>query len=719
MSKWLPTLDDGFILRRMSYQKFSLFVALLALCTACPTGKKDAATKDVAASTASAPTENFVEVAKLPAPKRPERPLPSFAGTTLRGEPFAAAQLIGKRHLIFVFKPGTPEATIAAKALRDAATFQASDNFSIVGVAIGSDTSLSQDFVTQHGFEFPVVADTTLAIANKFELRESVLFLVVDADGYVVSGIGYIPTGDDAVSNVTKELRSILRLPPLAGSETSTLYTTAPNFVATPLTEEKRFELASLRGKPVILIFFMHTCPHCHHALKELQATLKTLPEAKRPHLVGVSVYSHDLKAIRDSLRKEGVEDFAPILSDLDSAIGKKFGIRGSVPQIFFIDPKGLIQYHIAGWEEDRHPALAKMALMKIAGEQVPVILRSTGYSGNDFCMMCHEAEYETYLLTDHSKAFDTLVRHGAGAKPDCISCHVVGYGKPGGFSLEDPYTSRNFENVGCESCHGRGGPHLSPDFVKDRNYESACQQCHDPKHSLNFDYAQFLPFISHKANSQITKLSPEERRKYVLERRNLIAGTVAQDIAYVGSNACQSCHAAEYESWTNSPHGHALATLAAKGKQNDKQCLACHTTGFGKTGGYASENQATLKNVGCESCHGPGGNHVKEDSRKIGSILALGDKCDSCVILQICSECHDEKNDPGFTYKVQDKIDLQRHGTIEPGTGKPKPANQPFKGAALEASPALLDAPTAVLGLLEHGFRDTRAQQAAAGEQG
>lgn len=718
-SKWLPSPSGGFILRRMSYQKLSLLVALLVLCTACPTGKKDAGAQNVAANTASTPTENFVEVPKLPAPKRPERPLPSFAGTTLRGEPFTAAQLVGKRHLIFAFKPGTPEATIAAEALSDAATFQASDNFGIVGVAIGSDTALAQEFVSKHHFDFPVIADTTLAIANKFELREAVLFLVVDADGYVVSGIGYIPTGDDAVANVTKELRSILRLPPPAGSEKSALYTAAPNFVATPLTEGKRFELAALHGKPVILIFFLHTCPHCHHALKNLQTSLKALPEAKRPQLVGISVYSRDLKAIRDSLHSEGIEDFAPILSDPDGTIGKKFGTRGGVPQIFFIDRSGLIQYHISGWEDDRHPALAKMALMKIAGEPVPVILRSTGYSGNEFCMMCHETEYETYLLTDHSKAFDTLVRHGASAKPECVSCHVVGYGKPGGFNLEDPYTARNFENVGCESCHGRGGPHLSPDFVKDRNYENTCRQCHDPKHSLNFDYAKFLPFISHKANSQIAKLSPEERRKYVTERRHLIAGTVAQDIAYVGSNACQSCHTAEYESWTKSPHGHALATLTAKSKQNDKQCLACHTTGFGKTGGYANSSQSTLENVGCESCHGPGGNHIKENSRKIGSILALGDKCDSCVILQICSECHDEKNDPGFTYKVQDKIDRQRHGTIEPGTGKPKPADKPFKGASIHMIPALLDSPTAVLGLLEHGFRGVHASPITRSQQG
>jgi hypothetical protein len=84
-------------------------------------------------------------------------------------------------------------------------------------------------------------------------------------------------------------------------------------------------------------------------------------------------------------------------------------------------------------------------------------------------------------------------------------------------------------------------------------------------------------------------------------------------------------------------------------------------------------ESHTDLARVGCESCHGPGGEHVKEDAVKIGNIVSLGDKCDSCVILQICGSCHDEANDPGFEFEVIEKIEAQRHGTIEPGTGKPK----------------------------------------------
>jgi hypothetical protein len=144
-----------------------------------------------------------------------------------------------------------------------------------------------------------------------------------------------------------------------------------------------------------------------------------------------------------------------------------------------------------------------------------------------------------------------------------------------------------------------------------------------------------------------------------------------------VGSAACRECHTAEYESWSKHPHSQAVASLEARGASGDANCLRCHTTGYGRSGGFPAGGAPAAHpdrvGVGCESCHGPGGEHVKPDAARRGSIVSLGDKCDSCVILQICGGCHDSANDPGFEFAVQEKIDRQRHGSIEAGTGRPK----------------------------------------------
>jgi hypothetical protein len=306
------------------------------------------------------------------------------------------------------------------------------------------------------------------------------------------------------------------------------------------------------------------------------------------------------------------------------------------------------------------------MRLAKVSGQRVPLLLNRSGYSGNEICVTCHTQQHDTWLLTNHATAYDTLVRHGAEKNPECVGCHVVGYEEEGGFRLDRP--TPTLENVGCESCHGRGGPHLSKDFVKKGDYEAVCVTCHDTKHSLGFDYADFVPKVSHAANAQFAGLSVEEKKALIEKRREIRVALLPTQADYVGSDACQSCHAQEYETWSDHPHAKAGETLVAKGEAEKTACISCHTTAYEKTGGFpvngSIASNPDLARVGCESCHGPGGDHVGADAKKSGTILALTDKCDSCVILQICGSCHDDANDPGFEFEVEEKIERQRHGT-------------------------------------------------------
>ena len=81
----------------------------------------------------------------------------------------------------------------------------------------------------------------------------------------------------------------------------------------------------------------------------------------------------------------------------------------------------------------------------------------------------------------------------------------------------------------------------------------------------------------------------------------------------YVGSEQCAQCHAEENHKWHISAHARAFHTLVKKNSDADPSCIACHTVGFGTTSGYRrSYGDEKLVNVGCESCHGPGSEHVK-----------------------------------------------------------------------------------------------------------
>lgn len=608
-----------------------------------------------------------------------ERPLPAFSGPTLAGTQLSISSLIGRRMLLYFFNPDSAPTATITDAVVEVAKQQQSHNFRVVGIAIGSDTATVREFAKKHAIGFPVIDDSSAKISSLLGLQGTAVIVGADPEGYVNFVLpGFDTTAPGAQQAIETSIRESLRI--TASPHTGKLIqrVQAPGFVIEDI-DGKPFDLASLDGRPKIIMFFLHTCPHCHHALAFFKEQLAGIPEAKRPALVAISLQNRP-SAIRISLGELDLDYFTPLV-DPTGAVGTLYGLSGGVPDISLVDANGDIVYRMQGWRDDRDPALMRMYLNRIAGEKIPMLLSRTGYTGNDACVACHEQEAATWELTSHARAFDTLVTHGQARDPECVSCHVVGFDQPGGYSFANP--APQLEDVGCESCHGRGGPHLSPEFVGEQGYAAVCVTCHDQKHSLGFDFGTFLPGVSH---SMIAAMTDEQRATRFAEgvtHRELLPSTAD----YVGSDACQSCHEREFETWSKSGHAHSVATLEKAGKSADGACLQCHTTAYGKPGGFPSgavpPAHSDLARVGCESCHGPGGKHVGEGARRVGTIVSLGDKCDSCVILQICGSCHDAANDSDFEFSVQEHIDRQRHGTIEAGTGKP------LDGSAVLFSPA------------------------------
>jgi hypothetical protein len=117
----------------------------------------------------------------------------------------------------------------------------------------------------------------------------------------------------------------------------------------------------------------------------------------------------------------------------------------------------------------------------------------------------------------------------------------------------------------------------------------------------------------------------------------------------YVGSSACRDCHPEEYENFmTYAKKSTSFQSIEKQMKHltpdEIKQCYPCHTTGYGKAGGFISlEETPHLKNAGCEVCHGPGSEHARTaDSEAI--IVNMGKKD--------CEVCHISERVKAFKYK-------------------------------------------------------------------
>lgn len=159
-------------------------------------------------------------------------------------------------------------------------------------------------------------------------------------------------------------------------------------------------------------------------------------------------------------------------------------------------------------------------------------------------------------------------------------------------------------------------------------------------------DYLSKYPGVKHPAQVEFAGLKP----------------------TFAGSDKCKKCHESAYEIWKDSKHAHAYQTLVdvkqPAFRHHDAECIVCHTVGFGYDSGFKNEKETLfLKDVGCESCHGPGSEHIKKpkDDRWYPVLNPWRGKKDETAtdkearmlrIDQFCQKCHDIDNDVKYKFE-------------------------------------------------------------------
>lgn len=120
----------------------------------------------------------------------------------------------------------------------------------------------------------------------------------------------------------------------------------------------------------------------------------------------------------------------------------------------------------------------------------------------------------------------------------------------------------------------------------------------------------------------------------------------------YLGAEICARCHVEEYARWSETPHAHAYKTLVEAEKQTEDACLECHVVGYDQPTGYeltwsydgkgrpvTPSDNASLRNVQCESCHGMGTYHGTD------LMVKIPDE-------ETCRNCHQGDFDRNFNYQ-------------------------------------------------------------------
>jgi hypothetical protein len=190
------------------------------------------------------------------------------------------------------------------------------------------------------------------------------------------------------------------------------------------------------------------------------------------------------------------------------------------------------------------------------------------------------------------------------------------------------------------------------------------------------------------KTSKQVVPQSGVENTAIPLPRKATVAARKKKPaprpagVMYMGVMKCKVCHHKQYWSWVetsmatsfeNLKPGVKAAEKARAGLNPDKDyttdenCLPCHTTGYGKPGGFVNlEKTPKLINVQCEGCHGPGGEYIQimrenkhfliSEVKDFGLIVPSED-------LHGCLECHggkspfNEKVDPKYKFNFKERL--------------------------------------------------------------
>ncbi len=155
---------------------------------------------------------------------------------------------------------------------------------------------------------------------------------------------------------------------------------------------------------------------------------------------------------------------------------------------------------------------------------------------------------------------------------------------------------------------------------------------------------------------------------------------------AFVGSKACKKCHLKEHKSWDATKMAHTFDVLKpgeraeaktkagldpSKDYTTDPTCLPCHTTGYGKKGGFVDiATTPELAGVGCEMCHGAGADYIQEQlmslknkEYKKADVVAAGMVAE--VSAAQCTPCHNAESpfvDDDFVFDFEANKDQGTH---------------------------------------------------------
>jgi len=245
-------------------------------------------------------------------------------------------------------------------------------------------------------------------------------------------------------------------------------------------------------------------------------------------------------------------------------------------------------------------------------------------FVGSNACQGCHNSIYTTWKASQHAKMYN-----------DAVDPALV----IGDFSQSPTITSGTYAVQVTLNDNGGGGPYtvsfLGKTFQVMRLHGGQpTAQNADVRSPTKAGHSQFLG---------------KQRYQTVIDGRYYILPVQWNPTADLdgGSQGWVSYHPGD---WIDSQTGQLKSSEGPDLLQNEEsRCAGCHQVGVkpaydAGNGVYTAE--ITEPNIGCEACHGPGGDHVASGGNT--SLITNPDELEVARRNDVCGQCHSRGNSVG-----------------------------------------------------------------------
>lgn len=261
---------------------------------------------------------------------------------------------------------------------------------------------------------------------------------------------------------------------------------------------QKPIKGEELLGQAVLVVFFDPGCSKCTVKLPTIDKIRETFSEE------GITVIG--MSSSGGGIRNIASQYPMPWIWATNSPGIKHKLQSGKTFELFLFDRTGKIAYKFntdhRNWKLHLELGIGAVVERALDLSDLP-----NEFVGSQVCGVCHQEEYKQWEQTAHAIGYDTLVQSKNTNRPECHSCHVTG--EIGRSKRPWQQTPKELQEIGCEECHGPGGPHRTRPFAEGHLYstkEESCKRCHDVEAAgcvaswpePKWDYATALKKVAH-----------------------------------------------------------------------------------------------------------------------------------------------------------------------------------------------------------------------------